>query len=177
MLDEENDIEEHGQHRKQKLNDVEALVVVSKERLALEDSLDGRLHEGEEPAEEVEHDVGETPADGRLALPVQVDLRHVLDESDGRFHVAGHSDCSVLLVDARLEARLTDENGDHQQRDDDNEGDDPQVDRRLLAAVVHEDLRELHTGKRERMNTKDDVVNLDSSGFADIGRHQPLQVV
>ena len=45
MLNEENYIEEHSKDGQQEFNDVEALIIVSEERLALEDSLNRRLHE------------------------------------------------------------------------------------------------------------------------------------
>ena len=140
MLDKEDYIEKHSKDREQELDDVEALITVSKERLPLEDCLNRRLHEREKSAKEVEHHVGETPSDSRLALPVQIDLRHVLDECDCRFNVAGHSNRAVLLVDCGL-ANLSNEEGAHYHGDHDEECYYPQIDRRLFAAVIHKDLR------------------------------------
>lgn len=173
MLDKEDNVKKHRQHGKQKLNDVEALVGVSEEWLALEDGLDGRLHEREEPAAKVENDVGEAPADSRLTLIVQVDLGHVLDQGNCRLHVAGHSNCSILLVDLGLED-LGDEEGDHHHRNEDQEGNNPQIERCLLTAIIHEDLRQLHGGKRKRVNAEDDVVDLDSTRLANYWRDQAL---
>lgn len=147
MLEHEDQVKENRQNTKDKLDDVEArvrVVLVREDWLVKSNGVDSHLDEGAKTSGEVKHYVDQTPADSALALPVQVNLRNVLDEGDASLTVAAHSDGTPLLVDFGRISHFDAKNGENDNKLGCQEGYNEPVDTLLFSKIVHKDLSELN---------------------------------
>lgn len=88
MLRDEDQIEEDADVAKPKLD----RIARDAGPVALQRRVDEQLHEREDAAGQIEQDLLDAPADGRLALVVCPDLRQVLYECDQELDVANRVD-------------------------------------------------------------------------------------
>jgi len=99
VLDQEHDIEGHGDDREAELGDVEGAAEDVEVAVLLE-GLEGDLEERETAPGEVEDDVQDGPPLGRLPLVVPPHLRDVLDQRDEHLDVPEHLGRGGVLRDS-----------------------------------------------------------------------------
>lgn len=88
MLDEENSIEEDRHHTQDELHYIECSL--SEKSLSTSKSIYSYLSKTETSSCQVKQYVGERPSNGTLALPVEVHLGAVFNESNGGFGVSSY---------------------------------------------------------------------------------------
>ena len=103
MLEKKYSVEHHRENWYAELHNIEANITAAKQWLSLCDCLNGCLEETERAAREVHHDVGEAPADGRLALVIKINLWHVFYQSYCSFSVTRHAHRPIRLINVRVE--------------------------------------------------------------------------